>query len=68
MKNLKEIRIKNGLTCQTMADSLHISKSYYWQIENNSRKLSYEMAVKIAQIFKTTPDKIFYADYIEMMS
>ena len=63
MKNLKELRIREGLTCQTMADYLHISKSYYWQIENNARKLSYEMAIKIANIFKTTPDKIFYEDY-----
>ena len=46
-----------------MADTLKISKSYYWQIENNSRKLSYEMAVRIASVFKTTPDKIFYNEY-----
>ncbi len=63
MGNLKDIRIENSLTCQDMADTLRISKSYYWQIENNSRKLSYEMAVKIASIFKTTPDKIFYEEY-----
>lgn len=63
MGNLKNIRTLNGLTCQAMADALRISKSYYWQIENNSRKLSYEMAVKIASIFKTTPDKIFYEEY-----
>ena len=60
MGNLKNIRITNNLTCQNMADTLKISKSYYWQIENNSRKLSYEMAVRIASVFKTTPDKIFY--------
>ena len=63
MKQLKKFRIKNGLTCQTMADCLQISKSYYWQIENNHRKLSYEMAMKIANIFKTTPDNIFYNEF-----
>ena len=65
MSNLKDIRIANSLTCQNMADLLKISKSFYWQIENNSRKLSYEMAVKIAKIFKTTPDKIFYEEYMK---
>lgn len=63
MKGLKQIRCRNSLSCQNMADSLGISKAYYWQIENNARKLSYEMAIKIANIFKTTPDKIFYEDY-----
>lgn len=63
MSSLKDIRIANSLTCQDMADTLKISKSYYWQIENNSRKLSYEMAVKISTIFETTPDKIFYEEY-----
>lgn len=63
MSNLKSVRTANGLTYQQMADTLHISKSYYWQIENNTRKLSYEMAVKIASVFNTTPDNIFYEDY-----
>ena len=65
MNNLKNIRMANNLTYQNMADLLKISKSFYWQIENNSRKLSYEMAVKIAKVFKTTPDKIFYEEYKE---
>lgn len=63
MGKLKEKRMANNLTCQAMANKLQISKSFYWQIENNARKLSYEMAVKIAAIFKTTPDKIFYQEY-----
>ena len=46
-----------------MADTLKISKSFYWQIENDKRRLTYDMAVKIANIFKTTPDEIFYKDF-----
>lgn len=63
MNNLKEIRAKHKLTHQTMADTLKISKSFYWQIENNKRRLTYDMAIKIADIFKTTPDEIFYEDF-----
>lgn len=63
MNTLKQLRKKNKLTHQTMADTLHISKSYYWQIENNRRRLTYDMAVRIAKIFKTTPDYIFYYEY-----
>ncbi len=63
MKKLKEIRLKEKLTYEQMAKKLNISKTYYWQIENKKRKLSYNMAIKIANIFKTKPDNIFYNDY-----
>lgn len=63
MNKLRDARIRNGLTHQTMADTLKISKSFYWQIENNRRRLSYDMAIKIANIFKTTPDQLFYDEY-----
>ena len=63
MNTLKEIRIKHKFSCMEMANFLNISKPYYWQIENGKRRLYYDMAIKIADIFKTTPDKIFYKDF-----
>jgi len=42
-----------------MASKLDVSFQYYWMIENGKRGLSYEMAVKIAEILDTTPDYIF---------
>lgn len=62
MELLKNIRIKHLYSYQDMANLLNISKTFYWQIENDKRRLSYDMAVKIANIFNTTPDKIFYKD------
>lgn len=63
MNKLKELRKINKLTCQDIANRLNISKCFYWQIENSKRKLSYEMAVRIAKIFNKKPDDIFYEDY-----
>lgn len=63
MKKLKELRKANRLTHQMMADSLNISKAFYWQLENNKRKLSYSMAVKIANILHTKPDDLFYEEF-----
>ena len=63
MGYLKELRKKDKLTCQDIADKLNISKCFYWQIENCKRKLSYEMAVKIAKIFNKKPDDIFFEEY-----
>ena len=63
MKKLKELRKAKKLTHQMMANSLNISKPFYWQIENNKRRLSYDMAVKIADILNTKPDEIFYQEF-----
>ena len=62
LNKLKEIRTNRKYSYQYMAEKLNISKPFYWQIENNQRRLTYDMAVKIADIFNTTPDDIFYDD------
>ena len=60
---LKELRKQKKYTTNDMAEKLGISKHFYCQIENQKRRLSYEMAVKIAAIFKKKPDAIFYENY-----
>jgi len=60
LEKLRELREKNNLTYQDMADKLGICKAYYWQIENGNRNLYYDLAKKIAKIFELKPDDIFY--------
>lgn len=60
MEKLKQIRTEFGYTYQKMAELLKISKTFYWQIENKQRTLTYEMAKRIAEIFKKKPDDLFY--------
>ena len=59
---LKQLRLKNKYTTKMMAEKLGISKPFYSQIENQNRRLSYEMAIKISKIFGLKPDDIFYSD------
>lgn len=61
-QKLRELRIKNKYTSQQMADKLGISKSFYSQIETGSRRLTYNMAVRISSILKRNPDFIFFDD------
>ena len=63
MDSLKEKREVLGFSCGQMAKMLNISKTFYWQIENCERRLSYEMALKIADIFRLKPDDIFYEHF-----
>lgn len=59
-RKLKEMRQEKGYTVAYMAKQLNISSSYYSQLENKKRQLSYEQAYKIAKIFKKKPDQIFF--------
>lgn len=61
-QKLRELKVKNKYTSQQMADKLGISKSFYSQIETGSRRLTYNMAVRISSILKRNPDFIFFDD------
>ena len=58
---LKRLRIKKGLTQKQIAEKLDITVSFYSQIENMKKKLYYDTAIKIADIFNMHPDDIFYS-------
>ncbi len=53
-------RKKRDLSCEDMGKILGISTTYYWQIENNKRRLFYNDAIRIARIFHLKPDDLFY--------
>lgn len=61
---LREKRLQNHYTSRYMAEKLNISKPFYSQLENDKRKLTYDMAIKIAKIFNTKPDKLFYEEHV----
>jgi putative transcriptional regulator len=42
-----------------LAEELGKSKQYISALTNGTIRLRYEMAVQIAKVFDTTPDKIF---------
>lgn len=62
-KKLKELRKSKKIKSKEMAEQLEISTPFYSQIENGQRRISYDMAVRIAKVFKTDPDKIFLDEY-----
>lgn len=64
MKKLKDLRKKNNLTYDDIANLLNISKTFYWQLENNKRRIFYKQAIAIAKIFNLKPDDIFYEELI----
>ena len=60
MEKLKKLRKEKNYALNDMAKLLNISKTFYWQLESEKRRLSYNMAIKIADIFSLKPDDLFY--------
>lgn len=67
-KKLKEMRYRNKMTAKEVAETVGISKAFYCQLENCKRRLSYETAIKIANVFKVKPDYLFYDDAVKEIS
>ena len=59
-EKLKQIRKEYGYTIYQMAEKIGITPSFYSQIENKRRRLFYDTACLIANVFNMKPDQIFY--------
>lgn len=62
MKNKTFIKLREakGLTQVEVANELGVCKDYINMIENNRRTPSFSLAKKIADLFGTTVDEIFF--------
>ena len=60
---LQNLRKSQGLSYEAVAKEIGICKAYYWQIENGNRRVYYDLALKIARVFKLKPDDLFYEYY-----
>ena len=61
-QKLRELRLQNHYTYKDMSKRTGLSLSFYWQIENGKRNLTYENAKNIAKIFNLKPDDVFYVN------
>lgn len=57
-KRIKELRNKHRLTQTELATQVGVTKSTIAAYENDSRQPSYEVLIKIAQVFKVSIDSI----------
>jgi putative transcriptional regulator len=59
-EQLFELRNKANLTQKEVADKIGISRAAYSNIENGKRNPSYKVMKKIAVLFNTSVDEIFF--------
>lgn len=55
---LKNLRLKNGLSQEELADKLSVSRDLVSKWETDKRRPSYEMIKNMSVIFNVTPDDI----------
>ena len=58
-KNIQEIRKSNGYTQETLAEAIEVSVRHISDIEQDRAKPSYEILIKICNIFNIGINQIF---------
>ena len=64
-KNLQEIRKSNGFTQERLAENIEVSTRYISDIEQDRSKPSYEVLIRICNLFQVTLDQIF-SEYLKV--
>lgn len=58
-KNIQAIRKSNGYTQEKLAEQIEVSIRYVSDIEQDRAKPSYEVLIKICNLFQVSLDQIF---------
>lgn len=57
--NIKKLRISKKLSQEAMAEKLSCSREFISRVENKREKVSLNMLLKIADLFKVNPSSLF---------
>ncbi len=64
-RNLQQIRKSNGYTQEKLAEEIEVSARYVSDIEQDRAKPSYEVLIRICNLFKVSLDQIF-SEYLKI--
>ena len=64
-KNIQKIRKSNGYTQEKLAENIEVSVRYISDIEQDRAKPSYEVLIRICNLFQVTLDQIF-SEYLNV--
>lgn len=64
-KNIQSIRKSNGYTQEKLAERIEVSIRYVSDIEQDRAKPSYEVLIKICNVFQISMDQIF-SEYLNI--
>lgn len=64
-KNLQQIRKSNGYTQEKLAEEIEVSAGYVSDVEQDRAKPSYEVLIRICNLFEVSLDQIF-SEYLKI--
>lgn len=64
-KNLQQIRKSNGYTQEKLAEEIEVSARYVSDVEQDRAKPSYEVLIRICNLFEVSLDQIF-SEYLKI--
>ena len=64
-RSLQQIRKSNGYTQEKLAEEIEVSARYVSDIEQDRAKPSYEVLIRICNLFKVSLDQIF-SEYLKI--
>ena len=64
-KQLKELRKIKGYTQKQVADTIGVTTRYMSDLEQDRSSASYDILIKMCNLFDTTPDEIF-EEYLQV--
>lgn len=67
-ENLKNTRIKKGITVSKMAKATNISESFYYKIESGLRNPTMKLAKKISDMLEKDIEYLFFNDSLDELS
>lgn len=59
--NIKKLRTKEKMSQEALAEKLNCSREFISRVENKKERISLNMMLKIAQLFKINPSNLFQA-------
>lgn len=60
---LIQMRKEKSKTHKEVAKYAGVCPSMYYYLENGQKKLSYDVAAKLADFYEMTPDELFFEDF-----
>ena len=64
-KNIQKIRKSNGYTQEKLAEEIEVSVRYISDIKQDKSKPSYEVLIKICNVFQISLDQVF-SEYLNI--
>ena len=64
-KNIQKIRKSNGYTQEKLAEEIEVSVRYISDIEQDKSKPSYEVLIKICNVFQISLEQVF-SEYLNI--